>query len=317
MPTSSDAALPASTPSAARNGLGMAEGEPVAPADPHQGGARRGRRPRTSPAASPRTRAAGTPSALPLTRSAAAATSSASARASPRGRARRRRRAPRRSSSTRRPGAAEREVDLTDPPRPAGGVAEHDRRALSHTAVRAVEQRGAQRARPRRRGRRAAGAARPSAPVLEASTPAAAITGPAADSTTRVTRPGRAALGDHPHRRRPRRRPRGCRQRRARAPWRRPCSRRRGTSPSAQRACRAPRAASTSRRGEVVARPAPRGITGTTVSRPQTPGSGIGRSVTPAPRQVDAQRAPAMSAAASTRVISSGPSRLDREPAAA
>ena len=124
-------------------------------------GSERPRRPRrTTRDRSPRTTAAGTPSTLPLTRSAAPATSSARARvvtargrpswSSP----------PRRSSTTVRPGRPDGEVDQAVAPRPPGGVAEDDR---ERGAV--IEPEQAQRgrcaaARPRRRGRGAAGGRR-------------------------------------------------------------------------------------------------------------------------------------------------------------
>ena len=127
------------------------------------------------------------PSALPLTRSAAAATSSATARVVTASGRPSWSVAPRRSSSTARPAQPRaRSVRPSRHGRP-GGVAEHDGQRLWQTGVR--------RGRAGWCGRRPASASgssgstsrRPDGPVFEASTPAAAITGPATDSTTRVT----------------------------------------------------------------------------------------------------------------------------------
>ena len=225
MPHSSAAGVPGSTPEAGPHGLGAAVGEPVlaagrAPAPPLPR-----RASSTTHAPAPRTSAAGTPSALPFTRSAAAASSSAIARGGDGQRAAVGVGGAAQVVEHLDPGRAQGEVGLPRPPGPARRVAEHHAQPRAARPPRAGPPAGARACASGSAGSRSS---RSVPPVLEASTPAAAITGPGDDWTIRVTRSPDArsattrrvcdAITASRSRRCP---PTG------RGPWRRPCSRRR------------------------------------------------------------------------------------------
>ena len=263
------------------------------------------------PTACPRTTAAGIAAALPLTRSAAAASSSADG-------ARRDRERPAvgvdaaaQVVDDRDAGGAQREVGLPEPPRPARGVAEHHAEPGRARSARAAAPAGAG------LGVGVGGQQQHvvATPVLDASTPAAAMTGPA-DRLARSGSAGRRAARSATTRTvwLATAAPCGRVRRTGQGTWRRPCSRRRGRRP--RRAPR-PRAASAveQQRGQVVAGAAPRAtpVTGT-IARPARSGAlgcGAARAPGRGRRRRCRRRRPCRSSAGAGRAPSPRGSRTD------